>query len=157
MTNRPAALLFALTALSSCAAAGPSVVAPTMAITIDDLPTHAPFAPGVTPNDVNTEMIDALLKARVPGVTAFVNAASVEKDPSTQKALEAWRAAGIPLGNHGWSHKNLNDLSVEDYEREIARNEPALEALNGPRAAKWYRFPYLAEGDDPAKRLAVRA
>ncbi|QNN65144.1 polysaccharide deacetylase family protein [Sphingomonas rhizophila] len=155
MIAKPITLMLAAL-LTGCAATTTPTSAPKMAITIDDLPTHAPFPPGVSPNDVNFQLIDALVKARVPGVTAFVNAASVEVDPSTEKALDAWRDAGIPLGNHGWSHKNLNDLTVTDYEREIERNEPVLAALNGRDDFKWYRFPYLAEGDDPAKRLAVR-
>ncbi|MEO7277592.1 MAG: polysaccharide deacetylase, partial [Sphingomicrobium sp.] len=52
---------------------------------------------------------------------------------------------------------NLNDLSAADYEREVLLNEPLLERLGGGTDWHWYRFPYLAEGEDAAKRAEIRS
>lgn len=145
--------------LVSCAApqAGMPMNAPrSIAITVDDLPVHGPFPPGVSPREVNEQLIAALRGAGVSHVYTFVNGHSLETNPETAKVLDDWRGSGAILANHGWAHKNLNELSVADYEREILENEPLLARLGGDTDWRWYRYPFLAEGDDPAKRAAVR-
>src|SRR5207302_7612702 len=94
--------------LSSCATVA-RAQGPQIAITIDDLPVHAPYPPGLTPLQVNRQMIDALKAAHVP-VTAFVNAVNVN-DADTMEALREWRAGGLALGNHTWSHPHLSELT----------------------------------------------
>ena len=70
-------------------------------------------------------------------------------------ALEYW-AGAFPVGNHTWTHPNSTSSAAEAYSEEIARSEPSLERLSPGRDWHWFRYPFLAEGDDPAKRLAVR-
>ena len=77
--------------LSSCARVT-QAQRPEIAITIDDLPVHAPYPPGLTPLEVNRQMV-AALKARHAPVTGFVNAVNV-KDSATMDALREWRSAG---------------------------------------------------------------
>jgi peptidoglycan/xylan/chitin deacetylase (PgdA/CDA1 family) len=67
-----------------------------------------------------------------------------------------WRAAGLPLGNHGWSHLNLNQISVADYLADIDHTESLITPLMKGADLHWFRYPFLAEGDDPAKRMEVR-
>jgi peptidoglycan/xylan/chitin deacetylase (PgdA/CDA1 family) len=145
-------------------ALGPAATASTprpggleLAITIDDLPVHGPIPAGETPLDVARRMTAALRAANVTTAYAFVNGRWTETDPETVEALKAWRAAGIPLGNHTWSHANVNALDPAAYEEEVARNEPLLSRLMGAGDWHWFRYPYLAEGEDPARRAAVRA
>jgi peptidoglycan/xylan/chitin deacetylase (PgdA/CDA1 family) len=125
-----------------------------IAITIDDLPVHAPYPPGVTPLQVNRQMIAALKAAHVPA-TAFVNAANV-KDATTMQALREWRAAGFVLGNHTWSHPNLSALTIPQFEAELTRDEPILAKLGGGADWRWFRYPFLDEGKDQAQRIAAR-
>ena len=127
---------------------------PAIAITIDDLPVHAPYPPGVTPLAVNREMIAALKRAHVPA-TAFVNAVNVT-DAATMQALQEWRAAGFVLGNHTWSHPHLSDLTIPQFEKELTRGEPILSRLGGGSDWRWFRYPFLDEGKDRAQRLAAR-
>jgi peptidoglycan/xylan/chitin deacetylase (PgdA/CDA1 family) len=70
--------------------------------------------------------------------------------------LEAWRAAGFPLGNHTWSHMNLNQSIAKTFEADITRNEISLGEWMRDQDWHWFRFPFLAEGDTPAKTAAVR-
>jgi peptidoglycan/xylan/chitin deacetylase (PgdA/CDA1 family) len=86
----------------------------------------------------------------------MVNGKWTETQPETLGALKAWRSAGLPLGNHLRSHPNLNDTPLPDYLQDLARNEPLLQALEPNGDWRWLRYPFLAEGDDPAKRDAVR-
>ncbi|HEX8623112.1 MAG TPA: polysaccharide deacetylase family protein [Allosphingosinicella sp.] len=149
-----------LAALSLAACATPATrpgPAPVIAITIDDLPVHGPIPAGQTPLGVAREMTEALEAADVRTAFAFVNGRWTETNPETLEALEVWRRAGVRVGNHGWSHANVNALDPAAYEEEIARNEPLLETLMPGGDWRWFRYPFLAEGDDPAKRSAVRA
>ncbi len=101
-------------------------------------------------------MIAALKAAGVPAVYGFANGSHTESEPDSEAILKAWRGAGYPLGNHTWSHRSLNDLSAADYEADIVRNEPLLSRLSGSKSCRWFRYPFLAEGNDPAKRQDVR-
>jgi len=125
-----------------------------IAITIDDLPVHAPYPPGLTPLDVNRQMIAALRSRRVPAI-AFVNAVNI-KDAATMQALEDWHAAGFTLGNHTWSHPHLSELSIGRFDDEITKDEPVLNKLGRNSDWKWLRYPYLDEGKDEAQRAAAR-
>lgn len=141
--------------LASCATVPPpSASRPEIAITIDDLPVHAPYPPGVTPLDVNRQMIAALSAGQVP-VTGFVNAVNV-KDAATMEALREWRAAGLVLGNHTWSHPHLSELTLGKFEDEVTKDEPILGQLGDRTDWRWFRYPFLDEGKDEAQRLAAR-
>ena len=129
---------------------------PRMAITFDDLPAHGPLPPGETRMEVISKIVAALREAHMPPTYGFANGALVEERPSDIEVLRAWRAAGNPLGNHTWSHMNLNQHSAEEFEKDLVRNEVLLQTLMATSDWKWLRFPYLAEGDSPEKRAAVR-
>jgi lysophospholipase L1-like esterase len=126
--------------------------APELAITIDDLPVHNDLPPGMSRLDVAKSIIASLQEAGVPQPYGFVNAAPIAKDGSLQAVLDVWRAAGFPLGNHTWSHANLDQLTVADFESEITRNEPAIQGGDW----RWFRYPFLVEGKDPKKRAEIR-
>lgn len=127
-----------------------------IAITFDDLPAHGPLPPGETRIEVAHKVIRALKAARVPPTYGFVNGIRVQEDPSTGAVLAAWRTAGFPLGNHTWSHVNLNQVSLQQYQDEIAKDEPLLKLQMDGGDWHWFRFPYLAEGDTPEKKMGVR-
>lgn len=159
MTHSRASLLGLLAlALASCAPTlRQHLAALQLAITVDDLPLHGPLPDGTTPLEVADEMIAALKAGGVGGVYGFVNGQWTERKPETADVLSHWRQAGFPLGNHGWSHRSVHDSTAADYEAEIARNEPLLDRLGRRSDWRWFRYPYLREGEDSAKRDAVRA
>lgn len=129
---------------------------PAIAITFDDIPIHGPLPEGETRVGVVRAIAEALRAAGAGEAYGFVNAAGIAGDPALAETLTAWRAAGYPLGNHGWSHANLDAVPLDTYTDEIARGEPTISDAMGEGDWRWYRFPFLAEGSDPAKRLAVR-
>jgi peptidoglycan/xylan/chitin deacetylase (PgdA/CDA1 family) len=64
---------------------------------------------------------------------------------------------GQKVGNHTYSHIDLTQNSVEDFSRDVVQNEPALMLLSSAEDWRWFRYPYLHEGDTIEKRTAVRA
>jgi peptidoglycan/xylan/chitin deacetylase (PgdA/CDA1 family) len=92
----------------------------------------------------------------MPPTYGFVNGFRVAQYPYQIHILEAWRAAGNPLGNHTWSHPEFDKLTVAQYEANIARNEPLLRKLSPNSDWHWFRFPYLEEGNTVEKREQLR-
>src|SRR6185437_12817437 len=124
--KRAAALVAFL--LASSAGAQAREPQPEIAITIDDLPVHAPYPPGITPNQVNEQMIAAIKAAGIP-VIGFVNGIGTEQHPETLQVLPKWRAAGLLLGNHTWSHPHLSQLTIPQFEAELTKGDPLLSRL----------------------------
>jgi peptidoglycan/xylan/chitin deacetylase (PgdA/CDA1 family) len=131
--------------------------APELAITMDDLPVHGTLPPGETRLSVAQKILAAFKAAGVPEVYGFVNGYQLEREPGSEAALSAWTAAGYPLGNHTLSHRNLNQISAQEFDVEVERNEETLRRFGGGELRRWLRYPFLAEGNDPAKRDSARA
>jgi peptidoglycan/xylan/chitin deacetylase (PgdA/CDA1 family) len=89
-------------------------------------------------------------------VYGFVNGQRLEQQPAERTVLEAWRKAGYPLGNHSWSHINL-DQTAEAFGADVQRNEPVLNNLMKDQDWHWFRFPFLAEDETPAKSVVIRS
>ena len=53
------------------------------------------------------------------------------------------------LGNHTYSHYNLNVMSADKYISDIARADKILEPIM--TTPKYFRYPYLAEGSKSTK------
>jgi peptidoglycan/xylan/chitin deacetylase (PgdA/CDA1 family) len=151
-----ASFLFSCLILGLLVSSFPARGQEAVALTFDDLPVHGPLPPGMTRLEVERSIVGALNAAHAPKVYGFVNAKALEADPGTLQVLKEWKVAGFPLGNHTYSHPNLNQLSVEAYEKEIADGEPVLRQVMGNEDWHWFRYPFLAEGDTPEKRRAIR-
>jgi peptidoglycan/xylan/chitin deacetylase (PgdA/CDA1 family) len=134
-----------------------STAHPLIALTFDDLPAHGPLPAGETRAEIATKILTALRDAHVPPTYGFVNGATLESEPQDLPVLEAWRASGNPLGSHTWSHMNLDQNSLVDFEANVTRNEPLLRKMMDNEDWHWFRFPYLAEGYTPAKHDGIRA
>lgn len=130
--------------------------APEIAFTFDDLPAHASLPNDTTRVEIAARIIAALKAAHAPA-TGFVNGVQTEREPASAPVLKLWRDAGFPLGNHGWSHANLDRISDAQFAEELARNEPLLQSLMGRADWHWFRYPFLAEASaDPARRARIR-
>lgn len=127
-----------------------------IAFTWDDLPSHGMLPAGETRVDIGHKIIAAIKDAHMPPVYGFVNGVRLQHEPEAAPMLKDWRDAGFQLGNHTWSHMNLNKSSLKDWEADVTKNEPVLEKYAAGGDWRWLRFPYLAEGATPDKREAVR-
>lgn len=126
-----------------------------VALTFDDLPAHGPLPPGMTRVDVANAIIHVLKAGQVPSPYGFVNAKAIADDPSSAPVLQMWRDAGFPLGNHTYSHMDLNANSVDSFEKDLVADEPTLKPYMAAADWQWLRFPFLHEGDTPEKHAAI--
>jgi peptidoglycan/xylan/chitin deacetylase (PgdA/CDA1 family) len=127
-----------------------------VAITVDDLPSHGALPPAMTRSDIARSILKSLKDAHAPQVYGFVNAKKLELHPEDIEVLKLWRSAGFPLGNHTYAHLSLNASSAEEFDKNVAADEPELKLLMGRQNWRWFRYPYLWEGDTLEKRHAVR-
>jgi peptidoglycan/xylan/chitin deacetylase (PgdA/CDA1 family) len=157
MRNVPIfALVAALFVGAAAVAAEPRLK---VALTFDDLPINGALPLGKKQSDFARDTIKVLKKHRIPPSYGFINADKLERNPDGALALRIWVDGGHPLANHTYNHLSLTRNSVEDFQREILRNEPVLELLmpeGGKHDWRWFRYPYLHEGDTLEKRHAVR-
>jgi peptidoglycan/xylan/chitin deacetylase (PgdA/CDA1 family) len=128
-----------------------------MAITFDDLPAHGEKPAGITRLDIAQSILATIKQERMPPSYGFINGKRGEEDASSPAVLNAWRAAGQPLGNHTWSHVDFDKATPEQFEADAAKVEPRLKQLMGDEDWHWFRYPFLHEGDTVPKRRAARA
>ena len=147
-------LLALFAPIAEAAAAPPSVE---VAITFDDLITQGPLPSGHFRADVVKSIITALKAEKVPGVYAFVASSGSGSSQAQAEITKRWREAGYLFGNHTTTHPGLSVVTAEMFIREIDTNEPFLREISGGRNWKYFRYPYLDEGDTQAKRQQVRA
>jgi peptidoglycan-N-acetylglucosamine deacetylase len=156
MTSRSATVAFFCLALglsqSPSAATGGRV-----ALTFDDLPVHAPLPKGLTRSGVMKQIVNALQHAGAPQTYGFLNANGVAGVADHEQALQIWRSAGFPLANHTYSHIDLHANETAAFEQNVITNEAMLAQLMGREDWRWFRYPFLREGNTREKRHAVRS
>jgi peptidoglycan/xylan/chitin deacetylase (PgdA/CDA1 family) len=135
----------------------------TVAMTVDDLPyVSGSPAPDVAGNASQAEIVNSRLLAafrahHVP-VTGFVIQKRVESLGSAgPKILRQWIREGFDLGNHTYSHPDVNDLSIEQIQEEIVRGESTIGALmkEAGKRLEFFRFPMNHTGETKAKHDAL--
>ena len=132
-----------------------------VAITVDDIPEHGNLPPGVSYEDVSLLLLKVFKENGVDHVYGFTNGTFMQYSPEEIGILKEWLIAGYPLGNHTYSHLNLNSVTTSSYLDDIAKQDRLLQTLAtlSPLIEKRhvFRYPYLDEGNTLAKRNAVRA
>ncbi len=71
--------------------------------------------------------------------------------------LSSWNIAGHLIANHTFSHPSFssNKVSLEDFKIELLRNDSIIKAYSN--YAKFFRFPYLKEGNTAEKVEGFRS
>lgn len=130
---------------------------PVVAITFDDLPAVGTLPPDEGYVDVAKALVSELKANGLEGTYGFVNGDKLASRPGAPEALRTWLDAGMNIGNHSWSHMRLTTNTAEVFEQDIAQNEATLMQYGEVRDWRWFRYPYLEEGETVEKRRAVRA
>src|SRR2546422_36584 len=143
-------------ALLVCALRTVALAGTEMAITIDDLPAHGALPQGMQRAEIARRIISVLKARAVPGVYGFVNGAPVRDNPGYLEILKHWVQAGFHLGNHTFSHLDIDRVTTAEYIADIEKNETFLTDLARDDSVRVFRYPYLHEGRTPLQRTPVR-
>jgi peptidoglycan/xylan/chitin deacetylase (PgdA/CDA1 family) len=140
----------------------------TVAVTFDDLPATSA---GSVANDVASleqltgKLLSAVRKYSIPAVgfvnegKLFVAGAGPGDVDGRIGLLRMWLDAGLELGNHTYSHRDLNTMPLEQFEADVLRGEAVTRGLlqeKGQRL-RYFRHPFLHVGSDLQKRRAFEA
>ncbi|HVZ17775.1 MAG TPA: polysaccharide deacetylase family protein, partial [Terriglobales bacterium] len=122
----------------------------TVAITFDDLPyaTLGPSLADVYEARLNIRSILDTLKAHHVPVVAFVNERKLQVNDQMDMRiglLEQWLDGGVELGNHTYSHANLNKTPLPEFEDEVIKGEVITSRLMKERGKteRYFRHPFL--------------
>jgi peptidoglycan/xylan/chitin deacetylase (PgdA/CDA1 family) len=154
--NKPVRALCHALAILGLALVATAAPAQKVAFTWDDLPVHGPLPPATSRVAIAEAILGAMRAEHMPPAFGMVNGIRTVQEPASAAALQAWADAGMPLGNHTWSHINLNTSTAADFEADLLKNEATLRQFAPQAGRKWLRYPFLAEGNSPAKRIEVR-
>jgi peptidoglycan/xylan/chitin deacetylase (PgdA/CDA1 family) len=122
-----------------------------VAITIDDLPRGGDGSPPSfdAVYAMNERLLRPFAAGRLP-VIGFVNAhhENTLGADNLRRLLNLWLDAGAELGNHTYSHPDLNRVPLADYTADIVKGEPILRAtlVARGRTLRYFRHPYLHAG-----------
>lgn len=140
-----------------------------IALTFDDLPWASldPTTPlpasGSVPPDIATaqaHLIARLVEAKAPAI-GFVNTSRLiahgQLQPDRVALLQAWRDAGLALGNHTASHLDLHAVGLAAYEQDILAADAPLRTLLALRGETphWFRHPFLRTGRTVDEKTAL--
>ena len=145
-------LAFLLLPLAACGTIAAQQPQKRIAFTFDDAPL--PDGPLFTGTERTRRLIAALKEGGVDQAAIFVTTGNI-KDAADEARIRAYADAGHVLANHSHSHWWLRDVTADAYLADIDTAERHLERL--PNVRRWFRYPYLNEAPDRAKRDAVRA
>jgi peptidoglycan/xylan/chitin deacetylase (PgdA/CDA1 family) len=123
---------------------------PALALTLDDAPSVQEA--GVSFEAARMDRCREILTRRgVPHCVAFVVGA---RAAGHEDVLERWLAAGFELGNHTYAHVPASGQTQDVFAEAIARCDELLRRVGAIAAdrPKWFRFPHLDRGRDPAHR-----
>ena len=154
-----AAVLLALAPVLAAAQEFPSIEgAHRVLVTIDDLP----IASGrMHPDDAGREQLTkdllAVLRKHEIKAVGFVTWRNV-RDAAGERLLDLWLKDGHELGNHSYTHPDYPRTDAEAYVADMEKARVALAAFLEARGRRlrFFRFPFLREGDTAAKLARMR-
>ncbi len=127
-------------------------------VTVDDLPIAANRLHDAAERARITK--DILAVFRKHSITAVGMVVGRNMDPADGKQLlDMWLDAGQELGNHTYGHLNYTETPIDVYVKDALHGLEVLRAQLAPRglAPRWFRYPFLCEGNTPEKLDAMRA
>jgi peptidoglycan/xylan/chitin deacetylase (PgdA/CDA1 family) len=134
--------------------------AKTIALTFDDLPKAHGYD-DVEGLRTTTDSILRVVKAHHAPVVAFVNEQQLYQGYQAQAdrvaELRKWADAGVVLGNHTYSHIDLDTVSLQQYENDIIKGERVWPRLmRGHSTEKWFRHPFTHTGPTAEIKAGLR-
>ncbi len=143
--------------LASAAAADREV-----AITIDDLPRGGDGTQRSLPAvlAMTEKLLRPFREEGIP-VIGFVNEGrQVDFGPDgLREVLDIWLDAGANLGNHSYSHLNINRVPLAEFTADVVLGEPIVTAALAAhgRTLGYFRHPFLFTGPTPEIKAGLQS
>jgi peptidoglycan/xylan/chitin deacetylase (PgdA/CDA1 family) len=124
-----------------------------VAITYDDLPANIFRGDLSTLQEITERLLAGIARHDIPAI-GFVNESKLFVDgvidPARVELLSAWLDAGLDLGNHSFSHPDINTTPLATYEADVLRGEEITRKLlrKAGREPEFFRHPFLHTGLD---------
>ena len=121
-----------------------------IAVTVDDLPLAGGPNDLETARSVTRRILAALRAHRVPAI-GFVNEDKLQVTGEIAERtalLEAWLDSEMALGNHTYSHADVDRMPLAQYQEDILRGEVVTRRLLESRGKKleYFRHPFTHTG-----------
>jgi len=121
-----------------------------VAITIDDLPRGRDGGASelAAVRDMTRKLLQPFRNASIP-VIGFVNEGRHQLgNDGLREILDMWLESGAELGNHAYSHPDINNVPLDAFTAEILEGEPITRAALAAQGKKleFFRHPYLHTG-----------
>jgi peptidoglycan/xylan/chitin deacetylase (PgdA/CDA1 family) len=131
-----------------------------VAITIDDLPRGGDGGPSslAAISGMTQTLLQPFREQKIP-VIGFVNEGRHQLGASGLRTiLNMWMDAGAELGNHSFSHPDLNSVPLATYTADILKGEAITKAALAARGKKleYFRHPYLHAGATPDAKQGLQ-
>lgn len=127
-------------------------------VTVDDLPigSGALHTDPAERERITRGLLDVLAKHQVKaaGMVTWRNVGA-----EGEALLDLWLKAGHELGNHSYEHLDYTRTASGPYVEDLEKGRAALQAFldkRGGQKVRFFRFPFLREGDTLEKLRAVR-
>ena len=143
---------------------GPVPLDRRVAVTFDDVPLtgysdHACDAAAL--RDITRRLVERVVALDMPATGLVVESRVCDelRPELLPELLAVWLDAGLDLGNHTFSHPDLNRVPVAAYTADIVRGEATARALLRERGAnlRYFRYPLLHAGTSPETKHAVES
>src|SRR5688572_10440601 len=161
--GRPALLAVIAVLLNATAGSQTPAADRAVAVTFDDLPASSAGAIGTDTaslEDLTRRLVTLIRQHNVPAI-GFVNernlfAAGTADVERRIGLLRMWLEADLDLGNHTYSHRDLNRIPLDQFEADVLRGERVTRALLKERGKtlRFFRHPFLHVGADLKTRRA---
>ena len=118
-----------------------------VAITFDDLPALGPLT---QMRSITERLLKTITANQIPAI-GFVNEGKLHlagEEEARTALLQMWIDAGLELGNHTYSHINMDQVSLAAYQEDVIRGEPVTRRLMEQKGMKlrYFRHPMLHTG-----------
>lgn len=134
-----------------------------VAVTFDDLPVAGSAGKDLqVRRNLTLNLLQSLVMRNIPAI-GFVNEgklyANNVPDDAQVDLLRLWLAAGFDLGNHSYSHPDLNTTPLEEFQSDVILGEKITKDLLAERNRRpeYFRHPFLHTGTEIGKKQAFES
>ncbi len=135
-----------------------------VAVTFDDLPAVASSTGNCNLEgmlDLNRRLLNQIETHRVPAAGLVKEGGICDRlrENHLPRLLSMWLDDGHELGNHTFSHFDINNTPLDVYQKDVVRGERTLRQVLGERGLtlRYFRHPLLHAGAEVDKKRALDA